>query len=94
MSVPQLPSFDAKAANNGWKTLRKADGSEFAVYGSESFVSFVQGLRGQRDIVARHDVQLNDHKRDIDRHTARLDALAQRVTALEDAPSVPFPASG
>lgn len=94
MTVPKLPAFDAKAANNGWKTLRKPDGSEYSVYGSDSFVSFVQGLREQRDVVARHDVQLADHKRDLDRNTARLDALAQRVTALEDSPSVPFPASG
>lgn len=94
MSVPKLPPFDAKAANTGWKTLRKADGSEFAVYGAETFVSFVQGLRAQRDVVARHDVQLADQKRDIDRHADRLAALERKVSALEDAPNVPFPASG
>lgn len=91
MTVPKLPPFDAKAANNAWRTMRKPDGSEYAVFGSGDFVTFTQGLRGQRDVVAAHDVQLGDHKSDIDEHSARLADLELRTAALEARPTAGFP---
>lgn len=93
MAVPKLPPHDAKAANNAWRTIKKADGTAYTVFESQSYVDFVSGLRGQRDIVASHDVQLGDHKVDLDEHSARLADIEARVHALEVAPTAPFPVS-
>lgn len=98
MPVPELPPFDAKAANNAWKTLRKPDGTEFQVFGSESFVKFVQGLRTLQDYTEGNDVRivdLDNRVKALDSSTDnRLKNLAQRVAALEALPQRPFPASG
>lgn len=93
MTVPKLPPFDSNAANTAWRTLKKADGTPYSVFAGTQFPDFVKGLRGQRDVVAAHDVQLGDHKADIDEHSARLADVEQRLHALEVAPPAPFPVS-
>ena len=95
MTVPKPPIFDAI----GWRArLKEAiptrpDGTTITVW--SQLPEFVKWLRGQRDVVARHDVQLADHKGDLDAHTERLNKHAERLAALEARPvSSPFPGSG
>lgn len=87
--VPELPSFDAKAANNAWRTIRKPDGSEYQVFGSESFVKFVQGLRTQQDYVEGHELRIVDLDTRLSaldtRETTRHAAVDARLDALEAA---------
>ena len=96
MAVPELPPFDARAANNAWRTIRKADGGEYQVFGSEQFVKFVQGLRTQQDYVEGHDLQIKDADARIKALSSstdnRLDKLEADVKALQEAPQArPFP---
>ncbi len=94
MAVPNLPNIDAA----GWAARlkeaipKRPDGTVITVWAQ--FPEFVKGLRGQRDILARHDVQLTDHKSDLDAHTDRLNKQADRLAVLEARPSTsPFPGS-
>ncbi len=91
MIVPKPPIFDAA----GWSARLKeaiptrSDGATIAVW--SQLPEFVKWLRGQRDVVATHDVQLADHKGDIDVHAERLNRHADRLAALEARPtSSPF----
>lgn len=92
MAVPKPPNFDAA----GWTARlkeaipKRSDGTAITVW--DQLIPFVQWLRGQRDVVAKHDVQLVDHKLDIDTHLERLNRLNDRVAALEARPTTsPFP---
>ena len=94
MVVPKPPDFDAA----GWSARlkeaipKRPDGTTITVW--NQLPMFVQWLRGQRDIAASHDVQLADHKSDLDAHTERLNKQADRLAVLEARPSTsPFPGS-
>lgn len=106
MSVPRLPAFDAKSFSQRlYERVRKESGGAYSIFDPLddsgkplNFPRFVQGLRGLRDNVATHDVQLKDQKSDIDSLRAmadrRLDAAEGRLAALEAQQNDPFPASG
>lgn len=98
MSVPELPAFDAKSfAKRLYEGIRKPNGDPYPVLAPEgptSFPAFVNGLRIQQDNLKRHDVQLADHKEHLDRNTEKHESFERRISALEAAPNVPFPASG
>ena len=94
MAVPKLPDFDAA----GWSARlkeaipKRPDGTTITVW--NQLPEFIKGLRAQRDVVARHDVQLTDHKGDLDAHTDRLNKQADRLAVLEARPTTsPFPGS-
>lgn len=96
MSVPELPAFDAKSFTRRlYEAIRKPDGSAYpalAPEGPTSFPTFVNGLRLQQDNLERHDVQLADHKGDLDLHSEKLASLERRVAELEALPTArPFP---
>ena len=97
MTVPKPPPWDAKAAKNSWAALRKPDGSPYSVFQNDSYVQFINWVRGQRDHLEALRVGVfgdNGIKEDVDNHTERLNRLNDRVTALENAPADPFPGSG
>lgn len=102
MSVPRLPAFDAKVfAQRLYERVRRPNGDPYAVFDPADdsghpigFPRFVEGLRTQRDVVAAHDVQLQDHKRDLDSLAADVNDLDGRVAALEGQQATPFPGSG
>jgi hypothetical protein len=90
--VPKLANIDAANWKNRLNELlpKRPDGSVITVW--NEFPGFVQSLRGQRDLLNAHAVELNDHKKDIDNHTERLNTQAARIAALEAQPSTtPFP---
>jgi hypothetical protein len=96
MSVPELPAFDAKAfASRLWERVTTEDGRRYPIFapqGPKSFPSFIQGLRVQQDNLKRHDVQLGDHKEDLDLHSEEIASLKRRVAELEALPVTrPFP---
>jgi len=97
MTVPKPPPWDAKNANNAWAALRKPDGTPYAVFQNAAYVQFVNWIRGQRDHLEALRIGVfgpQGVKSDVDKHSAELDALDNRVKALENAPAVPFPGSG
>ena len=92
MTVPKPPNFDAA----GWTARlkeaipKRPDGTPIAVW--DQLPAFIQWSRTMRDVSATHDVQLADHKKDIDNHTDRLNVQADRLAALEAQPVIrPFP---
>jgi hypothetical protein len=93
MSVPKPPAFDGK---NFGKALtdrvRKEDGSAYQVF--DQFAGWKIWNDKQRDVVETHRVQLADHKKDLDSHSASVQDLRARVSALEAQPHAPFPGSG
>lgn len=100
MTVPKRPPHDAKAANNAWKTLRKPDGTEFSVFGSGSYVDFVQWTDALRNEIEALRVQVNGAD-GLKKHIDRIDtreashhaAQAAKIAALEAvvASGGPFP---
>jgi len=95
--VPKPPPWDARAANSAWATLRKPDGSPYNVFQNQAYMNFITWVRGQRDHLEALRVGVfgpNGIKEDVDDHTARLNRQDARITALENAPIVPFPGSG
>lgn len=106
MSVPRLPAFDAKAFSQRlYDRVRNATGGPYAVFDPVddagkpiNFPRFVEGLRGLRDNVNTHDIQLRDQKLDIDALRVstdkRLDSAESRLAALEAQQADPFPESG
>ena len=97
MTVPKPPPWDAKNANNAWAALRKTDGSPYSVFQNQSYVNFINWVRGQRDHLEALRVGVfgpGGIKTDVDKHSGELVTLDNRVTALENAPAVPFPGSG
>ncbi len=93
MAVPKPPAFDAKSfATRLSDAIKKPDGTVFPVFGQ--FTSWKLWADGQRDVLASHDIQLADHKSDLDAHTERLNKQADRLAVLEARPSTsPFPGS-
>jgi hypothetical protein len=94
MTVPKPPNFDAVAWRDRLKEAipKRPDGTPIAVW--DQLPAFIQWSRTMRDVSATHEVQLADQKKDLDAHTERLNKQNDRITALENAPNVPFPASG
>ena len=96
MTVPELPAFDAKSfASRLWERVLTPSGSRYPIFqpeGPTSFPTFINGLRLQQDNLERHDVQLGDHKEDLDRHSEDIASLKRRVAELEALPAArPFP---
>jgi hypothetical protein len=92
--VPKLSLIDAAAWKNRLTEAipSRPDGTPITIWGQ--FPDFVKSLRGQRDFLNAHAVELNDHKKDIDNHTERLNSQAARIAALEKQPTAtPFPES-
>lgn len=76
----------------GWSQLKRPDGTSYTAYGK--WAPWKQWADSLRNYVEANRVNLTDQKKDIDIHTDRLNRLNERVTALEEAPQNPFPASG
>lgn len=83
MAVVKLPAFDARAFADRLKEAlpKRSNGTPITVW--ETFPPFATALRGLRDNVATHDVQLTDHKRDLDAHTATLASLPAADVELQ-----------
>ena len=83
MAIVKLPSFDARAFSDRLKeTLpKRPNGSPITVW--ETFPPFATALRALRDNVATHDVQLRDHKADLDAHAATLASLPAADAELQ-----------
>lgn len=102
MAVPRLPAFDAKTFSERLhERVVSSVGRRYVVFDPIDdngnligFPRFIEALRGQRDIVARHEVQLTDQKRDLDRLAVELDSAEERIAALEAQQPAPFPGSG
>lgn len=95
MNVPKPPNFDAAAWTARLKEAipKRLDGIPIAVW--DQLPDFVKWLRGQRDILNAHELQLNGKdgiKQDLDSHTDRLNTQNERLVALEARPVIrPFP---
>ena len=97
MVVPKPPPWNALAANNAWAALRRPDGKPFQVFQNQAYIHFIDWIRGQRDHLEALRVGVfgpDGIKENQDKHTERLNTLNARVSALENAPTVPFPGSG
>ena len=90
--VPKPPALDAKTCAEAWtQGVLKPDGTPYSAFGK--FPMWKTWADKLRDYVESNRVAIKDQKGDLDAHTARLDTLNARVTALEEKPSVPFPGS-
>ena len=91
--VPKPPSLDGATLAKAWtEGVKKPDGTTYSAFGK--FPMWKTWADKLRDYVESNRVAIKDQKGDLDRHTDRLNTLNARVTALEEKPSVPFPASG
>ena len=91
--VPKAPAFDAQTAAKAWtEGLKKPNGQPYSAFGF--FPPWKIWADTLRNYVESNRIAIKDQKGDIDAHTARLNTLNARVTALEEKPSVPFPGSG
>lgn len=91
--VPKPPVFDAATVEKAWyERVLKVSGAPYEAFkGFRPWKIWVDSLR---DATEANRITSADQKKDIDRNTASINSLDARVTALEDAPSVPFPGSG
>lgn len=90
--VPKPPALDGAAMAKGWEQLKKPDGTPYTAWAKwPMWKVWADTLRNH---VESNRVAIKDQKGDLDAHTARLNTLNARVTALEEKPSVPFPGSG
>ena len=96
----EKPTFNAAAYSDRLQETRQAAGALPAVpvfdkTKPDSIVPLAQYTKGKLTDTTN---ALSDFtaalKNDVDNHTDRLNRLNDRVTALEDAPVVPFPGSG
>ena len=96
----QKPTFDAAVYSDRLQETRQAVGAlgpvqVFDKVSASSIVPLARYVAGKltdtvnalTEFTAAHEIQLNAH-------TDRLDIQNDRITALENAPSVPFPGSG
>jgi hypothetical protein len=99
MTVPKPPPYDANAANNAWRSIKKADGSSYAVFLNTAYPDFIKWVRSQRDhlealrlgVFGTDGVKAHLDALD-DREATHHQAQAARLTALEDAiANPPFP---
>jgi hypothetical protein len=90
--VPKPPALDAKSMADGWSQLKRPDGTPYTAYGK--WAPWKTWADSLRNYVEANRIAIKDQKGDLDAHTARLNTLNARVTALEEKPSVPFPGSG
>jgi hypothetical protein len=92
VTVPKPPVFDAQAWTDRLTEAipKRPDGTSITIW--RQLPNFVKWVRGQRDVVASHDVQLKDLKKDIDKSTTKNAQQDQRLAALEAQPTnTPFP---
>lgn len=90
--VPKPPALDAKSMADGWSQLKKPDGSPYSAWGKwQPWKTWADGLR---NYVEANRIAIRDLKNHTDNNTERLNIQNERITALEEKPSVPFPASG
>lgn len=92
MAVPKPPNFDAIAWRDRLKEAipKRPDGTPITVW--SQLPGFIQWARTMRDVSNTHDIQLKDHKTDIDNHSDRLNIQNERLAALEAQPVIrPFP---
>ena len=90
--VPKAPALDAQTCAKAWtEGVLKPDGTPYSAFGK--FPSWKSWADRLRDYVEANRIAIKDQKGDLDAHTARLNTLNARVTALEEKPSVPFPGS-
>jgi len=96
MAVPKPPNFDAA----GWTARlkeaipKRPDGTTIAVW--DQLPPFVKWIRGQRDILDTHRIQLDDQKAHLDRLDEREKdhhaVQATEIAALKEAvKNPPFP---
>lgn len=96
----EKPTFNARAYSDRLQETRQAPGAlppvpVFDKSKPDSIVPMAEYVKGKltdttnalSEFTAAHEVRLNNQ-------AERLDRLNERVTALESAPSVPFPGSG
>jgi len=91
MAVPKPPNFDAIAWRDRLKEAipKRPDGTPITVW--NQLPDFIQWARTMRDVSNTHDIQLKDHKTDIDAHGERLNRHSERLAALEARPTNTFP---
>lgn len=97
--VPKPPPWAASAALSAWRQIKKADGSSYVVFNNNSYVDFVNWVRGQRDHLEALRIGVfgpqgvKEHLDALDdREATHHAAQAARLTALEDAvANPPFP---
>lgn len=84
--VPGVSPLSATATGRIplWKRWVSSEGPEYAATEDG----------GLRAVVKANAEYLDAVKHDVDNHTERLDTQAARISALENAPAVPFPGSG
>ena len=91
--VPKPPVADANAMQKAWyERVLKPDGAPYSAF--QQFAAWKRWVDQLRDYTEANRITSVDQKSDIDRNTASINSLDARVTALEEKPSVPFPASG
>jgi hypothetical protein len=94
--VPKPPAFDGKTSAEAWtQGVLKPDGTPYSAFGKfPSWKTWVDKLRDHVEALRVGVFGPDGIKEDLDRHTDRLNRINDRVTALEEKPSVPFPGSG
>lgn len=90
--VPKPPALDAQTMTEGWSQIKKPDGTSYAAYGK--WPSWKKWADSLYQFIETNRRNLIDQKVDLDKKQVQINALDARVTALEEKPSVPFPASG
>jgi hypothetical protein len=94
---PKPPVFDAKAANDAWKELKKPDGTPYAVFQNDSFIQQVAwGRKVGYDVQKANAEYLDEVKGDLDsfRQSQGVKNSAQdaEIAALKEAvANLPFP---
>ena len=92
----QAPDFDATAFTNQLQKgpITAAVAKQLVKWKRWSEASAEYDGVGLRDVVAANATFLNAVKLNVDQNSIVIDSLTDRVTALENRPTVPFPASG
>lgn len=94
---PKPPVFDAKAANDAWKNLKRPDGTPYSVFANGSFVKQVEWERKVGYEIQNANAEYIDEiKSDLDsfreNNGVAHNSFNQRIAALEaQAAHPPFP---
>ena len=91
MTVPKPPNFDAAAWTARLKEHIPKNSSGQTITVWDQLPPFIKWARTMRDVSNTHDIQLKDHKADLDAHGERLDRHSARLAVLEAQPPIrPF----